>query len=287
MALTQDRVVVVTGASRGAGKGIAVALGATGATVYVTGRTREEGDAPLPGTVQATAEAVSAAGGQGIAVYCDHSDDEQVAQLFARVQEEQGRLDILVNNATALHDALTDVGPFWQKPLELTDIWDVGMRSHYTATWHAAPLLLESGEGLVVNTSSFGGRIYMHGPAYGAGKAAVDKMAHDMAVDFKPYNVAVVSIWMGLLLTERTRRVFEAEPEKYAELAATTESPEFTGRVIDALARDPDLMAKTGKVLIGAELALEYGVTDVDGGQPPSHRAFFGETTRYGDAVVQ
>ena len=287
MALTQDRVVVVTGASRGAGKGIAVALGATGATVYVTGRTREEGDAPLPGTVQATAEAVTAAGGQGIAVYCDHSDDEQVAQLFARVQEEQGRLDILVNNATALHDALTDVGPFWQKPLELTGIWDVGMRSHYTATWYAAPLLLESGGGLVVNTSSFGGRIYMHGPAYGAGKAAVDKMAHDMAVDFKPYNVAVVSIWMGLLLTERTRRVFEAEPEKYAELAATTESPEFTGRVIDSLARDPALMAKTGKVLIGAELALEYVVTDIDGGQPPSHRAFFGETTRFGDAVVQ
>jgi NAD(P)-dependent dehydrogenase (short-subunit alcohol dehydrogenase family) len=287
MALTQDRVVVVTGASRGAGKGIAVALGATGATVYVTGRTREEGDAPLPGTVQATAEAVTAAGGQGIAVYCDHSDDEQVAQLFARVQEEQGRLDILANNATALHDALTDVGPFWQKPLELTGIWDVGMRSHYTATWYAAPLLLESGGGLVVNTSSFGGRIYMHGPAYGAGKAAVDKMAHDMAVDFKPYNVAVVSIWMGLLLTERTRRVFEAEPEKYAELASTTESPEFTGRVIDALARDPALMAKTGKVLIGAELALEYGVTDIDGGQPPSHRAFFGETTRFGDAVVQ
>ena len=101
----------------------------------------------------------------------------------------------------------------------------------------------------------------MHGPAYGAGKAAVDKMAHDMAVDFRPHNVAVVSIWMGLLMTERTRRVFEAEPEKYAELAATTESPEFTGRVIDALARDPGLMDKSGKVWIGAELAQEYGVT--------------------------
>jgi NAD(P)-dependent dehydrogenase (short-subunit alcohol dehydrogenase family) len=287
MGLVEDRVVVVTGASRGAGKGIAVALGATGATVYVTGRSWHEGDAPLPGTVRATADAVTAAGGQGIAVHCDHADDEQVRALFEQVREEQGRLDILVNNATSLHDALTDTGPFWEKPLELTGIWNVGMRSHYTASWFAAPLLLAAGCGLIVNTSSFGGRIYMHGPAYGAGKAAVDKMAHDMAVDFRPYNVAVVSIWMGLLMTERTRRVFEAEPDKYADLAATAESPEFTGRVIDSLARDPALMEKSGKVWIGAELAEEYGVRDIDGSQPPSHRAFFGETTTYGDAVVE
>jgi NAD(P)-dependent dehydrogenase (short-subunit alcohol dehydrogenase family) len=287
MGLDKDRVVVVTGASRGAGKGIAIALGATGATVYVTGRSQREGDAPLPGTVHATAEAVTAAGGRGIAVHCDHADDGQVRQLFEQVREEQGRLDILVNNATSLHDALTDTGPFWEKPLELTDIWNVGMRSHYTATWYAAPLLLAAGGGLVVNTSSFGGRIYMHGPAYGAGKAAVDKMSHDMAVDFRPHNVAVISIWMGLLMTERTRRVFEAEPDKYAELAATTESPEFTGRIIDALARDPGLMEKSGKVWIGAELAVDYGVVDTDGSQPPSHRAFFGETTTFGDAVVE
>jgi NAD(P)-dependent dehydrogenase (short-subunit alcohol dehydrogenase family) len=283
----KDRVVVVTGASRGAGKGIALALGASGATVYVTGRSRKEGDAPLPGTVDATANAINDAGGTGIAVYCDHGDDEQVAALFERVQDDHGRLDILVNNATSLHDALTQKGPFWEKPLALTDLWNVGMRSHYTASWYAAPLLLANGDGLVVNTSSFGGRIYMHGPAYGAGKAAVDKMAHDMAIDFRPYNVAVVSIWMGLLLTERTRAVFEAEPEMYADLAATAEHPQFTGRVIDALARDPQLMDKSGKVWIGAELGVEYGVTDINGRQPPSHRAFFGETTTYGDAVVE
>jgi NAD(P)-dependent dehydrogenase (short-subunit alcohol dehydrogenase family) len=287
MGLQQDRIAVVTGASRGAGKGIALALGATGATVYVTGRTAREGDAPLPGTVQATADAVTASGGTGVAVYCDHGDDRQVAALFEQVREEQGGLDILVNNATTLHDALVQTGPFWEKPLELTEIWNVGMRSHYVAAWYAAPLLLARGGGLIANTSSFGGRIYMHGPAYGAGKAAVDKMSHDMAVDFRPYNVAVVSIWMGLLMTERTRRVFDAEPEKYAGLAATTESPEFTGRVIDALARDPALMDRSGKVWIGAELAEEYGITDLDGRQPPSHRAFFGETTTYGDAVVE
>ncbi len=287
MALKQDRVVVVTGASRGAGTGLAVALGATGATVYVTGRTRHEGDAPLPGTVQATAEAVTAAGGRGIAVYCDHADDAQVAQLFEQVRREQGRLDILVNNATVLHDALTATGPFWSKPLALADILDVGLRSHYSASWFAAPLLLANGEGLVVNTSSFGGRIYMHGPAYGAGKAGIDKMAHDMAVDFRPHRVAVIALWMGLLATERTRRVFAAEPEKYAGMAATAESPEFSGRVIDALARDPQLMDRSGQVWIGAELALAYGVTDIDGRQPLSPRTFFGDTTRFGDAIVE
>ncbi|MEH6593781.1 MAG: SDR family NAD(P)-dependent oxidoreductase [Halioglobus sp.] len=287
MGSVASKVVVVTGASRGAGRGIALALGASGATVYVTGRTRVEGEAPLPGTVQATADAVTAAGGVGIAHYCDHGNDDEVKALFDRVEAEQGRLDILVNNATCLPDALTQKGPFWKKPLELTDLWNVGMRSHYTASWFAAPLLLKSDKGLVVNTSSFGGRIYMHGPAYGAGKAATDKMAHDMAVDFRPYNVAVISIWMGLLLTERTQAVFDAEPEMYADLAATAEHPEFTGRVIVALSDDPALMEKTGKVLIGAELGEEYGVTDVNGKQPISHRAFFGEATVFGDAVVE
>lgn len=287
MGLASNRVVVVTGASRGAGKGIAIALGASGATVYCTGRTRNEGDAALPGTVAATAAAVTAAGGEGIAVHCDHSDDGQVKALFERVTAEQGRLDILVNNATNLHDALIVSGPFWQKPLELTQLWDVGMRSHYVAAWYAAPLLLANGEGLIVNTSSFGGRIYMHGPAYGAGKAAVDKMAHDMAVDFKPHGVAVVSIWMGLLLTERTKAVFEAHPEQYGQLAATAESPEFTGRVIDALAKDPNLMQKSGGVWIGAELASDYAVLDVNGNSPPSHRAMFGPTTQFGDAIVE
>ena len=264
-----------------------MALGSTGATVYVTGRTRNEGDAPLPGTVQATADVVTANGGKGIAVYCDHSDEAAVAALFEQVGDEQGRLDILVNNATSLHDSLTVSGPFWEKPLALTELWEVGMRSHYTASWYAAPLLLANNEGLVVNTSSFGGRIYMHGPAYGAGKAAVDKMAHDMAVDFRPFNIAVVSIWMGLLLTERTQRVFDAEPEKYAAIAATAETPAFTGKVIDALARDPKLMEKSGRVLIGAELGQEYGIVDVSGETPPSHRAFFGDPTTFGDAVVE
>ncbi len=287
MGLARDRVIVVTGASRGAGKGIARALGATGATVYVTGRTQRDGDAALPGGIESTAEAVTAAGGVGVPVCCDHGRDADVAALFERVGEEQGRLDILVNNATALPASITDTGPFWTKPLDQACLFDVGLRSHYVASWYAAPLLLAAGAGLVVNTSSFGGRIYMHGPAYGAGKAAIDKMAHDMAHDFRPYDVAVVSLWMGLLLTERTRAVFDAQPELYRDLEATAETPEFSGRIIDALARDPALMEKSGQVLIGAELAAHYGVQEADGRQPPSHRPLFGEPTTYGVAIVE
>lgn len=286
MGLSSDRIVVVTGASRGAGKGIALALGDTGATVYVTGRTRTEGDAPLPGTVFATADEITRRGGTGIPVVLDHGDDSQVAAFFAELAEKHGRLDILVNNALTIPDGLTDKGPFWEKPLTLLDLLDVGMRSSYVSTYYAAPLLAANGSGLVVNTSSFGGACYMHGPAYGSGKAAVDKMAHDMAVDFRPYNVAVVSIWMGLLKTERTLAGLAANPDAYAELTATAESPEFTGRVIDALAKDPELMGRSGKVLIGAEVAEELGVKDIDDRQPPSHRPFLGDPPVFSAAVI-
>lgn len=281
-----ERVAVVTGASRGAGKGIALALGAAGATVYVTGRTRAEGDADLPGSVSATAKEIGERGGTGIPVICDHSDDAQVEALFERVGREHGRLDVLVNNAFTIPDGLTDKGPFWEKPLALQSMFDVGMRSAYVASYHAAPLLVRSEAGLVVNTSSFGGRCYMHGPAYGAGKAAVDKMAHDMAVDFKPFGVAVVSLWMGLLKTERIAARFEGVPDQYKSFAAAAESPEFSGRVIDALARHPDRMRWTGQVVIGAELGEELGVTDVDGGRPLSHRGKLGDPPSFSDAVV-
>jgi NAD(P)-dependent dehydrogenase (short-subunit alcohol dehydrogenase family) len=280
----KHRVAVVTGASRGAGKGIALALGETGATVYVTGRTRHEGDAPLPGTVFATAEEIDRRGGTGVPVVCDHADDAQVAALFDRIGAEHGRLDVLVNNAAVVPEELAAKGPFWEKPLALQDMFDVGLRSSYVSSYYAAPLLTRDpdGGGLVVNTSSFGGGCYMHGPAYGAVKAGVDKMAHDMAVDLAPFNVAAVSIWMGLLRTERT----EAALARYGALAAMAESPEFTGRVIAALARHPDRMRWTGQVVVGAELGEALGVVDVDGTAPASHRARLGDPVTYNSAVV-
>ena len=280
-------VAVVTGASRGAGKGIAIALGAAGATVYVTGRTVQEGAAPLPGTIAGTADTVTRAGGRGIAVACDHADDAQVKALFERVAREQGGLDILVNNATALHDQLIEQGPFWQKPLALVDILDVGLRSAYVASWYAAPLMVARRNGLIAFTSSFGASCYMHGPGYGAQKVGVDKFAKDMAVDLKPFNVAAVSIWMGMLKTDRTKRVMDADPAKYAGFWDIAESPDFTGRIIAALYRDSARAEKSGQVLIGAEVALEYGITDLEGQQPPSHRPMLGGPTQAHPAIVQ
>ncbi|HVN28656.1 MAG TPA: SDR family NAD(P)-dependent oxidoreductase, partial [Candidatus Binataceae bacterium] len=180
--MLKDRVCLVTGASIGVGKGIAIALGAAGATVYVTGRSAKKGDNPYGGTVFATAEEVTSRGGKGVAVVCDHSSDEQTRALVERIEKESGRLDILVNNATAIPDGLTESGPFWKKPLEFTRLLDVGLRSYYTTTWFAAPLLVKQG-GLVFNSSSPGAKAYVHGPAYGAAKAGVDKMSHDMAHD--------------------------------------------------------------------------------------------------------
>ncbi|HXG27500.1 MAG TPA: SDR family NAD(P)-dependent oxidoreductase [Nevskiales bacterium] len=280
-------VALVTGASRGAGKGIAIALGAEGATVYVTGRSLKEGDAPLPGTIGHTAELVTQAGGKGIAIACDHARDRQVSALFKRIKDEQdGRLDILVNNATFLHDDLIEKGPFFRKSLHLVDILDVGLRSAYVASWHAAKLMARRRSGLIAFTSSFGGNCYMHGPAYGAQKAGVDRFAHDMAIDLKPYDVTAVSIWMGMLRTDRTKKVMEEDPSKYQGFWEIAETPEFTGHVLAALYCDDRRMEKSGKVLIGAELAQEYGITD-EGRQPPSHRPMLGGPAPVNPAVVQ
>jgi NAD(P)-dependent dehydrogenase (short-subunit alcohol dehydrogenase family) len=283
---TSKLVAVVTGASRGAGKGIALALGAAGATVYVTGRSQQEGDAPLPGTIHATAREIDALGGTGIAVACDHANDDQVRALFERVESESGQLDILVNNATFLHDQLIEPGPFWEKSLDLVDILDVGLRSAYVASWYAAPLMARRRAGLIAFTSSFGSSCYMHGAAYGAQKTGVDKFAKDMAVDLRPYDVAAVSIWMGPLRTERTTRVWEEHPELYKEFSLVAESPEFTGKVIHALYRDPNRMTQSGQVLIGAEAALAYGIADLGGAQPPSYRDMLGGPAQAHPAIV-
>ena len=278
-------IALVTGASRGAGKGIALALGATGATVYVTGRTEHDGDSALPGSIETTAKQIDELGGHGIALTCDHADDAQVEAAFARVGKEHGRLDILVNNAFAIPDGIISRKPFWQKSLDQQMVLDVGLRSTYVASYFAAPLLINGGK-LVVNTSSFGGTCYMHGPAYGAVKAGVDKMAHDMAEDFRPYDVAVISLWMGMLRTERTEALFTSNDHRYAELTKNAETAQFPGRIIAALAASPDRMKYSGKVHVGAELAVELGVTDVDGNQPPSHRPALGNPPQYSAAVV-
>lgn len=282
-----QRVAVVTGASRGAGRGIAIALGGAGYAVYVTGRTEKPGGAPLPGTIYETAEAVTAAGGRGVPVRCDHAVDAEIKALFERVEREAGRLDILVNNVALIHDDLIKPGGFWEKSIDLANILEVGLRSQYIASYYAAPLMVRQKRGLVVFTSSFGSVCYMHGAAYGAQKAGVDKFAADMAVDFKAHNVAAVSIWMGILLTERTKLAAELRPEQYAEIIKQAETPEFTGRLVAALYDDPELMSLSGQTHIGAELAKRYGIKDVGGKEPPSHRPFLGDPRIPHPAIVQ
>ncbi|VEG46864.1 short-chain dehydrogenase/reductase SDR [Mycolicibacterium flavescens] len=271
-------VAVVTGASRGAGAGIARALGSHGCTVYVTGRTQNNGDAEgsrLSGTIDETAQAVTDAGGTGIAVRVDHGDDDQVKAFFDRVGREQGRIDILVNNAALIRDEMMGRTKFWEEPLNVIDTLDVGLRSSYVATVYAAPLMLAQRSGLVAFTSSSGAVHYAFGPAYGVPKAGTDKMAADMAVDFREFGIAAVSIWMGSLLTERVRGIIASNPEKFGHILDTAETPDLTGHVIWALYRDPALMEVSGRTLIGAELALKYGIKDDGDRQPPSYRDMF------------
>ena len=246
--------------------------------MYLTGRTE---------ALTAAAREVTAAGGEGIAVRTDHADDASVAELFARVSDDNDHLDLLVNNAAAIGDALTNPAPFWEKPLELADVLDVGLRSAYVASWYAAPLLLRTEHGLIAFTSSPGSVCYMHGPAYGAQKAGVDKMVADMAVDFAGTGVSTVSIWMGILLTERLRRSFGDNAEALAGFAEHAETPEFTGRLIDALFRDPDVATLNGHTVIAAELAERYGLTDEAGRRPPSHRDALGAPREPSTVIVR
>jgi NAD(P)-dependent dehydrogenase (short-subunit alcohol dehydrogenase family) len=268
-------VAVVTGGSRGAGAGIAHALGSHGCTVYVTGRTEAGGSAASTGTIDQTAELVTCAGGRGIAVRVDHADDEQVKALFDRVAEEHGKLDILVNNAAIIRDEMMGRTKFWEEPLNVIDTLDVGLRSSYVATVCAAPLMLDQAKGLVAFTSSSGGVHYAFGPAYGVPKAGTDKMAADMAYDLREYGIAAISIWMGSLLTDRVRAIVAGNPKKFGHILATAETPELTGHVVWALYQDPALMELSGRTLIGAELAVKYGILDEGDRQPPSYRDLF------------
>jgi len=264
-------VAVVTGASRGLGRGIARAFGSKGATVYLTGRA-------VDGSLEQAAAEVDARGGRGIAVVCDHRDDEQVRALFGRIRKESTVLDILVNNAAAVYpEALLAPGGFWEKPLRLVDMVDVGMRSNYVASYFAAPMMVEAKRGLIVNISFYGSVSYFHGAAYGAAKAGTDKMTHDMAVDLAPHGVSAVSLWPGFIMTDALARMPpDKVPEDLRTMLPQFEKPEFSGLVIDALFRDPQLRELSGKALIGAELGELYGLKDIDGKQPISYRKTMG-----------
>ncbi|MCG5051740.1 MAG: SDR family oxidoreductase [Myxococcales bacterium] len=279
------RVAVVTGASRGAGKGIAIELGAAGATVYVTGRsTRKEG-APaayadimrlsnlsgMPGTVEDTALEVTRAGGHGVACVCDHSSEEQVADLFQRLSRNEKRLDLLVNNAWGGHEVFDGVfeAPFWERPLSEWDAMiDRGVRNHWLASRQAAPIFVAQRSGLVVTTTFWDRGRYLRGNLlYDLAKSAMSRLAFAVAEELRAYGVASVALSPGWMRTELVLAGNGTDEARWQEVPALaqTESPRYLGRAVVALARDEGVLARTGQTLRVADLARELGFTDLDG----------------------
>lgn len=255
-------VAVVTGASRGIGRGIALELGAAGAIVYVTGRTVTPGAAPLPGTIGETAEEVTKLGGRGIAVRVDHGDDAQIRRLFEQVADEQGgRLDVLVNNAFKVPDPPVWEGSFWEHPVS---IWDdmvgIGLRAHYVACVFGAPLLVARERGLIANVSSRGAARYAMSVAYGVGKCGLDRMAADMARELRPHRVASLALWPSAVRTEFV--LAQAAKRQIPIDLSHSQSPRFTGRAVVALASDPRVLERSGSTWRVAALANDYGFSD-------------------------
>jgi NAD(P)-dependent dehydrogenase (short-subunit alcohol dehydrogenase family) len=283
----KGKVALVTGASRGIGKGIAIGLGEAGAMVYITGRSVNQTNSidSISGSLLETKTAIEKAGGICIAVPVDHSDDEQIKSLFEQIDLEQnGQLDLLVNNAYGgVRSLISSNGkPFWEADLSLWDACNqVGLRSHYVASHFAAKMMTQRKQGLIVTISSWGGLAPIFGVAYGTGKSACDRLASDMAVELKPFNVASISLWPGIVGTEQFHQLADANlegNENNLGVAAIAdkfnwETPLFVGRVIAALCNDSNLMQRNGKVQIVAELANYYGVVDEYGHCPASLRS--------------
>ena len=268
------RVAVVTGASRGIGKGIAIGLGEAGATVYVTGRTRGTGDR----TIDTTAELVSLAGGQGLAVEVDHAIDDEIDGLFRLVKSEHGGLDILVNNVFKIPDPPAWEGGFWEHPLE---IWDdqvgIGLRSHYVASRSAAPLLFRCTGSMIFNITSPAGFTYLFNAAYSIGKAALDRMTHDLGIELLPKGVSVIGLRPGPV---RTEFIQDQASAGVSVLTEGVETPIFIGRVVAAIATDQDRFEMTGRVHWTTDLGSHYKLVDEDGAVPVSARERFKDAPR-------
>ncbi|HET9223930.1 MAG TPA: SDR family NAD(P)-dependent oxidoreductase [Roseiflexaceae bacterium] len=300
------KIALVTGASRSAGRGIAFVLGQEGATVYVTGRSmRRALSRPLDDelqqhdpTIERTAEMVTEQGGLGIPIECDHTVDTQVEALFARIQREQGRLDILVNNTWGGYEDMETgsslTAPFWEQPLwRWEKMFTAGVRAHYVSTHFAAPLMLPQRQGLIVTTSFYDRGKFLNSVLYDLAKTAKNRLAYSLALELRPYTIASVALVPGtmrnegMLYPEQLHHEYQTiasvdtsywGPQHGRRLPGTenylwrTESTQYIGRAVVALATDPDLMEKSGKVLLVGDLAKVYGFTDIDGRQVPPYQ---------------
>jgi dehydrogenase/reductase SDR family protein 1 len=267
----KGKVALVTGASRGIGKGIALSLAEAGAKVYITGRTVSEGKSAscLSGTIHQTAKEVISLGGECIAIQCDHLSDPAVEAVFKQISEENKQLNILVNNVWGGYEHFTDGTEFWNEkgfwtlPISRWDsMFQSGIRAHYIASVFATPLLIQQENALIINISFFAAQRNDKGVAYCVAKAASDHMISCMAEELREHKVAAVSLYPGLVRTESVMKSAE-----HLDLS-NSESPQFVGRAVVALASDADIMDKSGRVLIAAELAQQFGFTDIDGTQP-------------------
>lgn len=263
-----NKVALVTGASRGVGRGIACMLGEAGATVYVTGRS----------TIAQTATDVTKRGGQGIAIQCDHTDDDQVEALFEQIRSEHNRLDILVNNVWGGYEGydqhdFDDV--FWQQPPWRFDkMWQAGVRAHYTASRLAAPLMIAQRGGLIINTTFWDRGKLLTPVSYDIAKTAVNRLAYALAIELRGYQIAVIALSPGFTRTEAVLKAFDIDENQWQDVEAleNSESVYYSGKAVVALAKDPNILQRTGEILTTGAVAAEYGFTDVDGRQvPPYH----------------
>lgn len=264
----KDVVALVTGGSRGVGRGIALALLAEGATVHVTGRTRSEADGKRMGSLEALERDAASLPGRIFVHHCDHGKDADTERVAEDILAG-GRLDILVNNAWPGYENMVENGeftwprPFWEQPVWRWDAMiGTAVRAAFMASRAVAPVMISARRGLIVNISFWAAQTYNGNAIYGIAKAAVDKMAADFAHDLSVHNVAAVALYPGLVRTEAVM-----ENAEYFDMS-NSESPQFIGHIIAALWRDPALMSKSGRVLVAAELASEYGIADIDGYRP-------------------
>lgn len=280
MSSLHGKVAVVTGASRGAGRAIAQELGVAGATVYVTGRSSSGNinNIGIPGTVEETAALVSSSGGKGIPCPCDHTQEDQVRELFQRVRDEESGLDLLVNNAWGGYESYDHSADkrFW-KQIDVPELWrgmfTSGVMAHYLSSHYAAPLMIDRGQGLIISTSagdSSAGdhKKYLGWVMYHAAKTATDQMIRGMSHELRPHGVTALCLYPGFMATERVLQAFEGAPPEIFKEHGPKETPRYVGRAIVALASDAQVLSKSGKFLMVGQLAKEYGFTDVDGSQP-------------------